>query len=75
MKGRAILFLAMLLTPCAWAQDAAAPEMVSFSQTTPLAGNAELSRRLLSPLTVVQMRAALSRAGQSLRDHPNTVAN
>lgn len=72
MKARAILFLASLLTSGAAAQDA--PVLESFVETSPLAGNAELSRRLLSPLTVIQMRAALARAGQSLSDQSVTVA-
>jgi len=77
MKVRAFFFLAVMLAPGALAQETSAPgvETVSFAETTPLAGNAELSRRLLSPLTVVQMRAALVRAGQSLRDQSVTVAN
>jgi len=72
MKARAILFLASLLTSGAAAQDA--PVLESFVETSPLAGNAELSRRLLSPLTVIQMRAALARAGQSLSDQSVTAA-
>jgi len=77
MKVRAFFFLAVMLASGALAQETSAPgvETVSFTETSPLAGNAELSRRLLSPLTVVQMRAALARAGQSLRDQSVTVAN
>jgi len=77
MKARALFLLAVLLASGALAQETAAPgvESVSFAETTPLAGNTELSRRLLSPLTVVQMRAALARAGQSLRDQSVTMAN
>ena len=76
MRG-ALFFLAMLLTSGAAAQDEpiSATQDVTFTETSPLAGNAELSRRLLSPLTVVQMRAALARAGQVLRDQPVTPAN
>ena len=75
MKGQAFFFLAVLLAPGALAQSAPGVETVSFAETSPLAGNAELSRRLLSPLTVVQMYAALAHAGQSLRDQSITVAN
>jgi predicted esterase len=75
MKGRIFFFLAVLLAPSALAEESPGVETVTFTETTPLAGNAELSRRLLSPLTVVQMRAALTRDGQSLRDQPITVAN
>ncbi|MEO8302386.1 MAG: PHB depolymerase family esterase [Rhizomicrobium sp.] len=75
MKTGAVFLLAILLAPAALAQDAPAIESVTFAETTPLAGNAELSRRLLSPLTVAQMRVALARASQSLRDQPITVAN
>jgi len=68
MKGQAFFFLAILLAPGVLAQPAPGVETVSFAETSPLAGNAELSRRLLPPLTVVQMYAALARAGQSLSD-------
>jgi len=73
MKGQVFFFLAVLLAPSALAQPGV--ETVSFAETSPLAGNAELSRRLLSPLTVVQMSAALARAHQSLSDQSITVAN
>jgi pimeloyl-ACP methyl ester carboxylesterase len=74
MRG-ALSILAMVLASAAAVQDAPGTQDVTFTETTPLAGNAELSRRLLSPLTVMQMRSALARAGQSLRDQSVVPAN
>ena len=68
----AVFLLALVPASGAMAQDGTGTQEVIFTQTTPLAGNAELSRRLLSPLTVAQMRGALARAGRVLRDQPIT---
>lgn len=62
------LFLCLLAAP-AMAQDTA------FSEVTPLSGNAELTRRLLTPLTVVQMQKALARDRQSLAEQSIVIAN
>lgn len=43
---------------------------VVFSQYSPLSGNAELARRLLSPLTAAQLPRILARTGKVLRDQP-----
>ena len=43
---------------------------VTFGETTPLAGNAELARRMLSPLTVLKLRQSLERSGRSLTGQP-----
>jgi len=68
-------FLAVLLmAPGALAQDSR-DQIVSFSDTTSLAGNTELSRRLLTPLMVVEMQKALAGSGQKLREQPLTLAN
>ena len=59
-----------------WAQaQDAGNQTVVFTDTTPLAGNAELARRLLTPLTVLEMQKALTRAGQHLRDQSLTLAD
>lgn len=63
MKAGLFLFLCLLAAP-AMAQDTV------FTEVTPLSGNAELTRRLLTPLTVVQMRKALARDRQSLAEQP-----
>lgn len=67
MKAGAILFLCLLAAP-ALAQDTV------FTEVTPLSGNAELTRRLLTPLTVMQMQKALTRDRQSLAEQPIAVA-
>ena len=50
--------MAMILaTPCA-GQDG--PQQITFPDTPPLARNAELARRILTPLTVAHMNQALA---------------
>jgi len=66
--GLSFFLLLALAAPCA-AQDTV------FTDVTPLAGNAELSRRLLTPLTVVQMQKVLAREGQVLAGQPVAIAN
>jgi pimeloyl-ACP methyl ester carboxylesterase len=66
--GLSFILLLMLAAPCA-AQDTV------FTDVTPLAGNAELSRRLLTPLTVVQMQKVLAREGQTLGGQPVAIAD
>lgn len=46
------------------------PHEVVFGDYTPLAGNAELVRRLLSPLANIELRHRLTAAGDSLAGHP-----
>ena len=65
-----ILLLAM---PC-MAQDTALQRDVVFSDVAPLASNAELARRMLTPLTGVRLAQALAKSGERLRDQPVTVA-
>ena len=48
---------------------------VAFADYSPLAGSAELMRRLLSPLTAEQMRRESARSGQPLRVQPIDLAN
>jgi pimeloyl-ACP methyl ester carboxylesterase len=43
---------------------------VAFSQYSPLAGNAELARRLLSPLAAARIRAIFARSGKTLTGQP-----
>ncbi len=43
---------------------------VTFTDYTPLSANAELARRLLSPLTAAKLAPALARSGKVLRDQP-----
>ncbi len=47
---------------------------VVFTQYSPLSGNAELARRLLSPLTAAQLPRILARTGKVLRDQPIDLA-
>ena len=47
---------------------------VVFTDYTPLSGNAEIVRRLLSPLAAAQIPAALARAGTRLSDQPVNLA-
>lgn len=68
MKAGLVLLLGFLVAP-AMAQDTA------FTEVTPLSGNAELTRRLLTPLTVVQMQRALARDHQNLAEQPLAIAN
>jgi pimeloyl-ACP methyl ester carboxylesterase len=48
---------------------------VVFTDYTPLSGNAEIIRRMLSPLAAAQIPAALSRAGTRLSDQPVSLAD
>jgi Esterase PHB depolymerase len=50
------------------------PHEVVFNDYTPLAGNAELTRRLLSPLGNVELRRRLAAAGDSLAGRPVDLA-
>ncbi len=47
---------------------------VAFAEYSPLAGSAELMRRLLSPLTAEQMRRESARSGEPLRGQPIDLA-
>jgi dienelactone hydrolase len=47
---------------------------VVFSEYSPLAGNAELIRRLLSPLAAWQTREAIARNGAQMREQPINLA-
>lgn len=47
---------------------------VVFAEYTPLSGNAEIVRRMLSPLEAAQIPAALARAGTKLSDQPVDLA-
>jgi len=57
---RRLLLTTLLCATFAQAQDA------PFSLTTPLSGNAEMMRRLYSPLRAEQIRGELARSGQAL---------
>jgi pimeloyl-ACP methyl ester carboxylesterase len=43
---------------------------VAFTETTPLAGSAELARRMLSPLTAAELPRLPARSDRSLREQP-----
>jgi hypothetical protein len=47
---------------------------VTFADPAPLAANAELARRLLSPLTADLLSQALAQSGKALRDQPLDLA-
>jgi pimeloyl-ACP methyl ester carboxylesterase len=75
--------LALLaLTTCLVAQNAQAQTHVetglssgvAFSQYSPLASNAELARRLLSPLAAARMQAIFTRSGKTLTGQPIDLA-
>ena len=62
-----------LIAVCASADTAPAktgPQNVLFSEYSPLATNAELARRLLTPLTAAKIPQLLARAGKGLSDQP-----
>jgi len=78
----ALGFVPILVFAAAAGRAAAAPDSptglqpgVAFADYSPLAGSAELMRRLLSPLTVEQMRREGARSGQPLRGQPIDLAN
>jgi dienelactone hydrolase len=48
---------------------------VVFTQYSPLSTNAELARRLLSPLTAARLPAILARTGKALREQPIDLAD
>jgi Esterase PHB depolymerase len=50
------------------------PHEVAFSDYTPLAGNAELARRVLTPLGTLELQRRLAAAGDSLSGHPVDLA-
>ena len=69
MIGGCALALALSMTPCAAAQaPVGLQDSVVFTGYTPLAGNAERMRRLLSPLTAWRMRRQLRQAHQRLSE-------
>jgi pimeloyl-ACP methyl ester carboxylesterase len=54
----------VLLANAAMARDS----VVVFSEPSPLSRNAEMARRLLTPLTAAQMQKGLARSGESLSE-------
>ena len=55
-------------------QSAGLQSDATFTDPAPLASNAELARRLLSPLTVDRLGQALARSGKVLREQPLDLA-
>ena len=72
----AAAWLGIVTGPVATAQAPAkpTPQSVVFTDYTPLADNAELARRLLSPLAYVELRRRLAGAGGSLSGYPVDLA-
>lgn len=69
--------LALFMAPSAAAQMRVEPGLssdVTFSQYSPLASNAELARRLLSPLAAARMQAIFARSGKTLTGQPIDLA-
>lgn len=71
---KAVFFATLLLAMPCMAQDTIQRDVV-FSEVAPLASNAELARRMLTPLTSVRLAQALAKSGERLRDQPVTVAD
>src|SRR5215469_4965960 len=69
--ARATGFLSLfpLVSVASGAQGAGLSHL-TFANTTPLSGNAELARRMLSPLTVLNLQQTLARSGKRLSDQP-----
>lgn len=78
LRGAAIgcltLALVLSMAPCAAQAPAGLQENVVFTGYTPLAGNAERMRRLLSPLTVWRMQRQLRQAHQRLSEQTINLA-
>jgi hypothetical protein len=66
---------ALLHTAPAWADPTGTTSEVVFGDYSPLAGNAELVRRILSPLAGAQIAATLLRSGKKLSDQAVDLAN
>jgi pimeloyl-ACP methyl ester carboxylesterase len=66
----AVLALAVAVATPAGAQVAGLQPEVVFTEATPLSSNAELARRLLTPLTAAQTQGLLARAGKRLAEQP-----
>ena len=68
-----VAFGTALIAVCAAADTAplqSGSHDVAFTETSPLASNAELARRLLTPLTAAKIPQLLARAGKGLSDQP-----
>jgi hypothetical protein len=66
--ARFIAFAVALSAIDASAQTVGQQQDVIFAETSPLSGNAELMRRLLSPLATAQIRQTLARSGKVLNE-------
>src|SRR5947207_2364598 len=69
--------LAFVACPIQYASGEGRPGLsrnVVFADYTPLSSNAEIIRRMLSPLAAAQIPAALARAGTHLSDQPVNLA-
>lgn len=77
----ALALTALVCCPAALAADSVSGAAtglqndVIFTQTTPLSRNAELERRLLSPLKAAQLERDRARAGQTLSAQPIALSN
>lgn len=69
---RCALLAALVL--CAQRASSAGLSQVTFAEATPLSGNAELARRMLSPLTSLKLRQTLAHSGKVLADQPIDLA-
>jgi pimeloyl-ACP methyl ester carboxylesterase len=81
VTGAVVLAVAALVLKCAESQDAAPTQQsrgtarqVVFTHYTPLFSNAEIVRRLLSPLAQEAVRDALARTGKVLSPYPLDLA-
>lgn len=72
MRTRLLAIGLILATPCLAQDD---PQQVVLADTTPLTANAEMARRVLSPLTVAHLDRALAKVGQHMGEQPVTPAD
>ncbi len=72
LAGLAVAFF--VLGKAAAAAPGGAESEVTFTDTTPLSSNAELARRMLSPLNAARIPGMLARAGKALSEQPIDLA-
>jgi hypothetical protein len=71
--GRYLPFATLIVV--AHVAHAAELNHVTFTDTTPLSGNAELTRRMLSPLTALELKQTLAHSGKILGEQPIDLTN
>ncbi|HEY2446704.1 MAG TPA: PHB depolymerase family esterase [Rhizomicrobium sp.] len=64
-----------IAAPAAFGADTGTLTDVTFTEYTPLSSNAELARRMLSPLTAAQIPRLLEQSGKKLAEQPVNLAD